>query len=55
MRRRDFIAGVLLAASAMIPKRATLARDRPKIPRVGYLLRSAVSASKQYDPDRLLH
>jgi putative ABC transport system substrate-binding protein len=29
--------GVLLAASAMTPKQATLARDRPKVPRVGYL------------------
>jgi putative tryptophan/tyrosine transport system substrate-binding protein len=28
---------VLLAASAMTSKQATLARDRPKIPRVGYL------------------
>jgi putative tryptophan/tyrosine transport system substrate-binding protein len=37
MRRRDFMVGVLLAASAMTSKQATLARDRPKMPRVGYL------------------
>jgi hypothetical protein len=36
MRRRDFIVGALLAASAM-PKQVTLARNGPKIPRVGYL------------------
>jgi putative ABC transport system substrate-binding protein len=37
VRRRDFIVGVLLAASATTQKQATLARDRPKMPRVGYL------------------
>jgi hypothetical protein len=37
MRRRDFMVGVLLAASAVTSKQATLARDRPKMPRVGYL------------------
>ena len=37
MRRRDFTAGILLAGSAVTWKQATLARDGPKIPRVGYL------------------
>ena len=37
MRRRDVIVGVLLAASATTRKQATLARDRSKMPRVGYL------------------
>ena len=37
MRRSDFIVGVLLAGSAMTRKRAALARDGRKIPRVGYL------------------
>jgi putative ABC transport system substrate-binding protein len=37
MRRRDVIVGVLLAASATTRKQTTLARDRPKMPRVGYL------------------
>jgi putative ABC transport system substrate-binding protein len=37
VRRRDFIVGALLAASAITRKQATLARDGPKMPRVGYL------------------
>ena len=37
MRRRDVIVGVLLAASATTRKQTSLARDRPKMPRVGYL------------------
>ena len=37
MRRRDFTAGILLAGSAITWKQATLARDGPNIPRVGYL------------------
>jgi putative ABC transport system substrate-binding protein len=37
VRRRDYIVGVLLAASATTQKQATLARDRPKMPRLGYL------------------
>ena len=37
MRRRDVIVGLLLAASATTRMQTTLARDRPKMPRVGYL------------------
>jgi putative ABC transport system substrate-binding protein len=37
MKRRDFLAGLLLAGSAITRKQATSARDRSKMPRVGYL------------------
>ena len=37
MRRRDVIVGLQLAASATTRMQTTLARDRPKMPRVGYL------------------